>query len=80
MKVGMIGLIATGRHPEEISHWDLMLHCLSEPAINGCRRVGPHKGVFDDVITAVYLAVIDRHGRGSPRTPVMCRCTKSSDF
>src|SRR6516164_4176497 len=50
-------LVATGRHPEEINHWDLMLHCLSEPAVIGRCRIGSHKGVFDGIITAVYLAV-----------------------
>jgi hypothetical protein len=50
-------LIMTRRGAEEINYRDLLLHRIPEPAVIRRVWVGAHKGVFDDIITRVDLAI-----------------------
>jgi hypothetical protein len=50
-------LVATGRHPKEVDHRDLLLHRFAEPPIVRRTRVGSHEGVIDAVVPGIDLFV-----------------------
>ena len=36
---------------------DLPLHCVAQPPVIGCVRVGSHESIFDDIVAGVDLLV-----------------------